>query len=109
MTSVEDEAEFGDVSAVVDELHERATALSEDGADALGVVFPPSFMERHTDAESFEAFVEESQWTVSSREEFAAIPQSEFDDYVADRTSFEDFEAMLGQAGEEWMARQLGL
>lgn len=106
MTSVDEE--FGDVSAVVDELHDRASALSED-ADALAAVFPPSFMERHTDADSFEGFVEESEWEVSSREEFAAIPQEEFDDYVADRTSFEDFEAMLGQAGEEWMARQLGL
>jgi hypothetical protein len=100
--------EFGDVSAVVDELHERASALSED-ADALAAVFPPSFMERHTDADTFEGFVEESEWEVSSREEFAAIPQGEFDDYVADRTSFGDFEEMLGQAGEEWMARQLGL
>jgi hypothetical protein len=108
MTSVED-AEYGDVSAVVDELHERATALSEEGADALGVVFPPSFMQRHTDVESFEAFVEESEWSVSSRAEFAAIPEGEFDEYVADRTAFGDFEEMLGQAGEEWMARQLGL
>lgn len=107
MPSAEDAA-YGDVSAVVDELHERAAALSEN-ADALGVVFPPSFMERHTDAESFEAFVEDSEWSVSSRAEFAAIPEAEFDEYVADRTAFGDFEEMLGQAGEEWMARQLGL
>jgi len=106
MTSVDEG--FGDVSSIVDELHDRASALSED-ADALAAVFPPSFMQRHTDAESFERFVEESEWTVSSREEFAAIPQREFDDYVADRTSFGDFEEMLGQAGEEGMARQLGL
>jgi len=106
MTSVDEE--FGDVSAVVDELHDRASALSEDG-DALAAVFPPSFMDHHTDAETFEAFVEDSQWDVSSREEFAAIPQAAFDDYVADRTAFGDFEEMLGQAGEEWMARQLGL
>ncbi|SEW23407.1 hypothetical protein [Halobacterium jilantaiense] len=106
MTSGEEE--FGDVSAVVDELHDRASALSDDG-DALAAVFPPSFMTRHTDAETFEAFVEDSRWDVSSRAEFAAIPQAEFDDYVADRTSFGDFEEMLGQAGEEWMARQLGL
>ncbi|MCF2166168.1 hypothetical protein KV541_05710 [Halobacterium salinarum] len=100
--------EYGSVSAVVDELHARAASLAENG-DALGVVFPPSFMQRHTDAESFEAFMAASQWSVSSRAEFAAIPEAAFDEYVAARTSFSDFEAMLGQAGEEWMARQLGV
>ena len=107
MPSAED-AVHGEVSAVVDELHERAAALSES-TDALGVVFPPSFMQRHTDAESFETFVAESEWSVSSRADFAAIPEDKFDEYVADRTTFGDFEEMLGQAGEAWMARQLGL
>lgn len=100
--------EHGDVSAIVDELHDRATALGEDD-DALAHLFPPAFMERHTDAESFEAFMAASDWEVSSRAEFAAIPQEEFDAYVAERTSFGDWEDMLGQAGEAWMARQLGL
>jgi hypothetical protein len=100
--------EQGEVSAIVDELHERATALGER-EDALAHVFPPAFVQRHTEFESFEAFMRASEWDVSSREEFAAIPQAEFDAYVAEHSSFADWEEMLGQAGEAWMARQLGL
>ena len=108
MTSTGEAEASGDVSAVVDELHDRASALSED-ADALAAVFPPSFMECHTDAATFEAFLADSEWAVSSRADFAAVPRGEFDAYVADRTTFDDFEEMLGRAGEEWIARQLGL
>jgi hypothetical protein len=100
--------EHGEVSAIVDELHERATALGED-EDALAHLFPPSFVQRHTEFESFEAFMAGSEWEVSSRAEFAAIPEDKFDAYVAEQSSFADWEEMLGQAGEAWMARQLGL
>jgi len=44
---------------------------------------------------------------VATRSDFAAIDEAAFDDYVAARTAFADWEAMLGQASEEWIARQL--
>ncbi|MCG1004035.1 MULTISPECIES: hypothetical protein [Halobacterium] len=95
-----------DVTELVDDLHERATALSGDDA-ALGELFTPAFMGRHTDAATFRGFLDDSEWEVATRSDFAAIDEAAFDEYVAARTSFPDWESMLGQASEEWMARQL--
>ncbi len=95
-----------DVTELVDDLHERAAALSGDDA-ALGELFTPGFMQRHTDAATFRRFLDDSDWEVATRSDFAAIDEAAFDEYVAARTSFPDWEAMLGQASEEWMARQL--
>ncbi|MFB6072498.1 MAG: hypothetical protein ABEJ88_05965 [Halobacterium sp.] len=97
-----------DVSAVVDDVHERAAALG-GGEAALAAVFTDGFMRRHTDAASFREFLAESRWDVESTGDFADVPESAFDEYVADRTAFADWEAMVGRAGEEWIARQLGL
>ena len=95
-----------DVTELVDDLHERAAALSGDKA-ALGELFTLGFMERQTDAATFRGFLDDSEWEVATRSDFAAIDEAAFDEYVAARTSFPDWEAMLGQASEEWMARQL--
>lgn len=95
-----------DVGELVDDLHERATALQADDA-ALSTLFTPGFMQQYTDAESFRAFLEDSEWEVATRADFAAVPEAAFDEYVAAETAFPDWETMLGQASEEWMARQL--
>ncbi|MFC3477375.1 hypothetical protein [Halobacterium litoreum] len=97
----------GDVTAMVDEMHERASSL--DGDAAFEEVFTPGFMQRYTEVESFEAFLAESEWDVSSKADFADVSESEFDEYVAERTRFGDWEEMMGRASEEWMARQMGL
>jgi hypothetical protein len=95
-----------DVGDVVDDLHERATALQADEA-ALATLFTPGFMQRHTDAESLRAFFAASEWDVETRTDFAKVSESAFDEYVAAATDFPDWESMLGRASEEWMARQL--
>jgi len=96
----------GDVTEMVDEMHERASSLGDAGFEE---VFTSAFMERYTDVESFEAFLAESEWDVSSKADFADVSESEFDEYVAERTRFADWEEMMGRASEEWMARQMGL
>lgn len=95
-----------DVGELVDDLRERASALQAEEA-ALATLFTPGFMQRHTHAESFRAFLEGSEWDVATRADFAAVPEAAFDEYVAAETAFPDWETMLGQASEEWMARQL--
>ncbi|MFB6270831.1 MAG: hypothetical protein ABEH83_12870 [Halobacterium sp.] len=95
-----------DVGELVDDLHDAASELQGDDA-ALAELFTQGFMRRHTDAESFRAFLEESEWEIATRADFGAVSEAAFDEYVAAATVFPDWESMLGRASEEWMARQL--
>ena len=89
-----------DVGDVVDDIHERATSLQADDA-ALATLFTPGFMQRHTHAERFPAFLGDSEWNVVTRADFTAVPEAAFDEYVAAETGFPGWKAMLGQASEE--------
>lgn len=89
----------------------------EDGLDkvedednvSFEELFTKEFMRKYTDFESMESFLEHSPWTVESAEDFEAIPEDEFDDYVDENTTFEDWDSMSGTAFEVWVARQMGL
>lgn len=72
-------------------------------------LFPPTFIQTHSEFSDFEEFLDESRWEVESSEDFEEIPDGPFDEYVADTTDFEDWEEMLGTAGNEWAKDQLGL
>jgi hypothetical protein len=49
-----------------------------------------------------------SGFKIESPEDFAAIPDAEWDQFIRDNTTFASWEAMLGEAGGEWAARKLG-
>lgn len=66
-------------------------------------LFPARFMERYTDASSFEEFVEQSPFD----QDFEDIPDGPWDDYVRDNTRFNGWDAMQEKAGNEWLKRQL--
>ncbi|WP_232702048.1 hypothetical protein [Halobacterium wangiae] len=102
-------SDTGDIDALLDDMHERAAAMEGQADLPLDEMFPPGFMQRHTHDDSIDAFLDACEWDVDSREAFADVPQDEFDDYVAGRTRFGDWDAMVGRAGEEWMARQMGM
>ena len=102
-------SDTGDIDDLLDDMRERAAAMEGQNDLPLDEVFPPSFMARHTLADSIGAFLDDCEWDAETREDFADVPQDEFDDYVAERTRFDDWDAMVGRAGEEWMARQMGM
>jgi len=99
----------GDIDALLDDMHERAAAMEGQADLPLAEMFTPAFMRRHTHEDSIDSFLDACRWDVDSREAFADVSQDEFDDYVAERTRFDDWDAMVGRAGEEWMARQMGM
>jgi hypothetical protein len=96
-------SDTGDIDDLLDDVRERAAAMEGQADLPLDDMFPPSLMERHTLAASIDAFLDDCQWDAESREDFADIPQDEFDHYVARRTHFDDWDAMVGRACEEWM------
>jgi len=98
-----------------DELQDELNRLAQNAEELDGTnevpfdeLFPPAFMRQYTDAENIDEFIEQSQWPVESQEDFRAIPEDEFDQYVSEHTLFSSWEAMMDKAGEEYVSRQLG-
>lgn len=60
--------------------------------------FSPQFMQRYTEFEDLETFFEASPWSPETTPEFEAIPASELDEYVDERTVFVDWQSMYQQA-----------
>jgi hypothetical protein len=74
------------------------------GAISLDDLFPERWMDAHTDAESIDAFILESDFDVESPESFRDIPDYEWDRYVASRSEFEDWSEMVSAALEEYLS-----
>lgn len=98
---------FDELQDELERLAEKAMGLEGTNEVSFEELFTPSFMATHTDFATFEEFMEASPWTVESQADFEAVPEQEFDVYVAENTRFQNWEAMLGKAAEQWAARQL--
>lgn len=49
-----------------------------------------------------------SGFKVESQEDFAAIPDVEWNEFIRSISSFSDWQTMLGEAGATWAAKKLG-
>lgn len=93
-----------------DRLRELRTAAdSADGSQEIPMdeLLPSDFMQTHTEFDSLQEFFEESPWSVDSKEDFKAIPEGEFDEYVDETSGFSGWDAMLSAAAREWITRQI--
>jgi hypothetical protein len=90
----------------MDELTQQLDSLAEEHSIPITELLTPHFMQTHSEAESFEAFVEESPWSIETEDDFKSIPEAEWDDYVKEHTVFKDWNAMLSTAFREWVSRK---
>lgn len=97
-----------DFQKKIRDIGERAEALDGQHEVPFPEVFPPAFMRKHTQFATIEALFEASPWTVDGPDDFAAIPDDEWDAFIRDHTSFADWQEMQRTGGEEWAARKLG-
>lgn len=100
---------FDEAQRELENLARRAEALEGEQEVALTELLTPRFLRRHTPFSSLEAMLEASDWEVESQEDFEAIPDEEWDRFVAANSDFPDWQTMLRSAGQEWAVRQLGL
>lgn len=71
-------------------------------------LFTPAFMRKYTSFSSFDELMEAGGFHAETSEEFEAIPDAPFDAHVAATTKFSSWEDMLGEATEQYVAKQLG-
>lgn len=70
-------------------------------------LFTSAFMGRHTQFASFEDLIEASGFKVESTEDFLAIPDEDWDRFIAANTSFRSWKEMQQAAGAAWLKRQI--
>lgn len=100
---------FDELSRKLNELQQNADELSGEQNLTFEELFPDEFMTQFTDYSSMENMISQSQFEVESPEDFKAIPDLEWDDYVKSKTSFDNWDEMMEKAVGEYVARRLGL
>ena len=75
----------------------------------LDELFPPDFMREHTKFASVDEMVEKSPFTVNSAEDFKAIPDDDWDEYVRKHTQFHSWQEMVNRAATANVTKELFL
>jgi len=93
----------------LNDLQRRAEQLNGEQRVPISQLLNSSFMLQNTTFESFEAMLDSSGFKVETTEDFAAIPDDEWDAFIVKATRFVSWQDMLETAGKEWAVRELGL
>lgn len=99
---------FDELQQKLDDLAQNAEALDGEHSVPVSELLTDSFISRHTSFASSEAMFEASSFKIETQEDFAAIPDDEWDAFIRSISSFDDWQSMLGAAGQEWAVRKLG-
>jgi hypothetical protein len=91
----------------LNDMGRRAESFSGNHSVPVPELLTPDFLRRCSRFQSAEEMFEASGFKIESAEDFTAIPDAAWDEFVRANTSFVSWEAMLGEAGGEWAARRL--
>ncbi|HZK52631.1 MAG TPA: hypothetical protein VFC84_00285 [Desulfosporosinus sp.] len=95
------EKKLGKIQSDVNELSgERQVSFDE--------LFNSDFMSKHTKFQSFEELLKGGGFVVNSPEDFAAIPDDQFDKHVSETTDFDKWVDMQARAAEEYYVKKMG-
>ncbi len=98
-----------DLFSKLSDLQQKARALDGSHSVPFTELFTDEFMLRNTEFSSITGMIEASGFKVEFPEDFAAIPDEPWDQFIAQRTRFTSWEDMKAAAGREWIASRLGL
>lgn len=98
---------FEELADELDRLQDRIDEVDGETTVTFDELFPADFMKTYTEFDSIQALFKASPWSVETGADFEAIPEDEFDRYVADHSEFDSWEAMLSAAAREWIGREL--
>ena len=65
------------------------------------------FIQAHTQLSSLTALLEKSGFVINSIDDFKAIPDKEWDDYISSVSDFQNWQDMLREATRQYVIRQI--
>lgn len=90
------------------QMEKGAKELSKTKHVSFEDLFSTSFMRKYTSFSSMDELLDAGDFKVESQEDFEAIPDDEFDKYIAANTKFKNWEDMLSEATSQYAAKKLG-
>jgi hypothetical protein len=100
---------FEDALRKLHDLQRKVEQLDGEHSVPLTELFHDEFMLRNTEFPSVETMLEASGYKIESNEDFAVIPDEEWDAFIRERTRFASWDEMKNAASQEWVARTLEL
>lgn len=99
----------------LDELQNRLKKMSDGAKELEGehqVAMPDLltklFVSSHTSFKDAQELFDNSGFKIESQEDFQAIPDADWDKYIADVSDFDNWEQMLQAATVEYAQRKMG-
>lgn len=92
----------------LDDLAKRIDIVRGEHAVPMSDVITSSFLQTCSRFASLDELLAASGFEVNSAEDFAAIPDEQWDAFIRTSTSFANWEEMQSAAGEAWAVKQLG-
>ena len=89
---------FDDLIDSLKSLEKNVHDLEGTHTISFDKLFTKFFMEKHTDCSSFDEFLKAGNFVVDSQEDFEAIPDDVWDQFVSHATDFDSWDDMLKQA-----------
>lgn len=97
-----------EVSNALEQLEQKAGEMCNGAEVSFGELFTESFMVEFTDFLSIDDLFEAGGFRVDSNEDLDAIPEDVLNAHISKVTRFDSFQAMLNEAGAQYVLRQLG-
>lgn len=76
---------------------------------SFGELFHPEFMRRHSRHSSIQELFDASGFKVETKEDLAAIPDTDWDRHIRSSTNFPNWESMKKTARTEWLKKRVGI
>jgi hypothetical protein len=92
----------------LDELAKKAEQLNGTNNVPFSELFNKEFMQLNTKYTSIESMFESSGYNITSKEDFLAIPDAEWDSFVVKSTNFASWVDMQKSATAEYVKKRLG-
>lgn len=99
----------------MDKIQRKLDALTKNAKAMDGQHVPvtelltPAFVSAHTRFTSADELFEQSGFKIESPDDFTAIPDAEWDNYIRSISSFSGWKAMLSEAAGAWTKKRLGI
>lgn len=91
----------------LEKYRKQIAKASETRMISLSELFPPPFMSRYTQSPTFADFLKAGGFEINSMEDFKAIPDDAFDEYIRSASVFSSWEAMQKMALREYASKAL--
>lgn len=97
------------VKKKLNDIKERAEELNGNHTVSFSELFNHEFMAEYSQYQSMQELMDKSGFTINNQEDFAAIPDDQWDEYIRKVTKFENWKEMQQTAASKWAAKKMGV